>query len=505
MDQRATLEARSAGLRARDVSLTDVDRRRTELWATAVSVVAMVSVLASVAPTRLPWVADAAPAWTLRLSLALLASAFVAYVAEKELHLRRLQRMLLDERVLSHAYAERVRQLALLADGARAVNSILDVDEVLKRLLDRALAIVDARSGSVLLLDAPGGTLRVACVTGEYRCAGDVVDLAGLPRGASIDEHVPVFEPASPAAPSMITVPLVHRDELLGALEVQGHDGFQLTEYDMQALSVFAEYVSVGLANARLYGEERSRVAELRELDEMKSQFLSTVSHELKTPLTAIIGSASVLRNTPVNEAEQAELLESVDRQARRLADMVDQLLVAGRMQERPNAVTAPADLCALVRLVVGDFSLSGREVAVDVPDACLVDIESGPLQQILWNLLDNAHKHGGPPVCLEVAERGSVTLCSVLDGGPGVPPEAKSEVFERFYRVDSAGGVPGMGLGLGIVRQLVEAVGGRVWIDDRPGGGAAVRVALPTHGHADPGAGLDTLARGWPTAPAAP
>lgn len=506
-------EARSAGLGHGDISLSGIDRRRTELWALAVSVVTATAALASLAPERLPWFAETAPTWTLRATLAMLSVAFVAYVFEKEVHLRQLQALLVDERILSRAFAERADQLASLAEGARAVNAVLDLDEVLTRLLDRALDMVRAHTGAVLVVEGSTSgdrptVLRAACVRGGRRAVGERIGSGEGPLGLGLRDRRPVLDTGDDERPSTIAVPLVHRDELLGALEVHADDGREFGEYEFQVLSVFADYVSVGLANARLYDVERSRVAELTELDEMKSQFLSTVSHELKTPLTSIIGSASVLRRAPTSDAERDEFLGSIDRQARRLAQMVDQLLVAGRLEEEPFHPDEVADLCEVAHLVVADLALAGRHVELDAPGSYPVRCGTGPLQQVLVNLIDNAHKHGSEPVRLEVASRGAVTVGSVLDSGPGVPVEARERVFDRFHRLDATGSRPGMGLGLPIVRQIVEACGGRVWIDSRPGGGTAVRVALATAPDGEaPGTRVAPVASGAgvATAPASP
>lgn len=483
-------EARSAGLGRRDVSLQTVDHRRMELWALAVAVVTTLAVIASIAPARMTGLLADTPASTVRISLGLLAFVFVAYVCEKEVHLRRLQEVLLDERVLNRAFAERVEQLVQLAEGARAVNADLDIDHVFARLLDRALEMMDAPVGSVLVVegghraDERTASLRAACVRGGGRVIGEEVSLRhGAVAEAVRSGRAMIADEAIEGedATARVIVPLVHRGDVLGALEVSAAEGRAFGDYEVQVLSVFAEYVSVGIANARILSDERTRVAELTKLDEMKSEFLSTVSHELKTPLTSIIGSASVMRRAPLSDAERDEFLESIDRQARRLAEMVDQLLIAGRVEEeRPDPHVA-ADLVATARLVASDFDHGGRHVELDLPSDCFVRCADGPLQQILVNLLDNAFKYGSTPVRLEVATRGAMVVCSVLDRGPGVPADSRELIFQRFHRLDATGAKPGMGLGLPIVRQIAERVGGRAWVDVRPGGGAAVRVTLPT------------------------
>ena len=100
----------------------------------------------------------------------------------------------------------------------------------------------------------------------------------------------------------------------------------------------------------------------------------------------------------------------------------------------------------------------------------------------MLTNLIENAHKYGADPVRVEVQVADDQVVLSVIDAGPGVPPEERERIFERFYRSDPNGTKPGMGLGLSIVRGLVESCGGTVWVEDAPGGGAAFRVALRTN-----------------------
>jgi len=343
---------------------------------------------------------------------------------------------------------------------------------------------VGAQTGAVLVVDEDAGagdeSLVAACVRGDGREQGQRVAWRDAHVGRALVDRVPILEPARGEEPSLIAVPLLHRGDLLGALEVRAEDGREFTDYELQVLALFADYVSVGLVNARLYGVERMRVAELTELDGLKSQFLANVSHELKTPLTSIIGCVSLLRRAALNEDERAEFFDSIDRQAKRLAEMVDQLLVAGRLEEDPQVADEVADLSDVVSMVAADVAVIGRHVEVDAPESCPVQCGPQVLQQVLWNLVDNAYKYGAPPVRIEVAPRDTMVVLSVVDHGAGVPIDERDRVFDRFHRVDANTDQPGIGLGLPIVRRLLEARGGRVWIDDSVGGGAAVRVAVP-------------------------
>ena len=210
----------------------------------------------------------------------------------------------------------------------------------------------------------------------------------------------------------------------------------------------------------------------------MKSQFVASVSHELRTPITSIRGAVAASRRTD-QPAQREELLDVVDRQSGRLQAMVEEMLVAARMQESANRPTMQQiDLCALVQLTAMDSQVAGRPVELDLPSSA-VRAEPEALRRVLTNLIENAHKYGAEPIRVSVQVDDDPVVMSVTDRGPGVPPEERERIFERFYRVDPNGTKPGMGLGLSIVRGLVESCGGTVWVEDGPGGGAAFRVVV--------------------------
>jgi two-component system sensor histidine kinase KdpD len=274
-------------------------------------------------------------------------------------------------------------------------------------------------------------------------------------------------------------VPLVNRGQLLGVLTVLAPESGEFEDEDLDILSLFAEPVAAAIAKAGLYEAERANVAKLLESDRMKSQFVASVSHELRTPITSIRGAVAASRRTD-DPAQREELLDVVDRQSGRLQAMVEEMLVAARMQENANRPTMqPIDLCALVKLTALDSHVAGRTVELELPEHCMVRAEPEALRRVLTNLIENAHKYGSSPIRVAVQVADDQVVMSVIDRGPGIPPEERERIFERFYRVDPNGTKPGMGLGLSIVRGLVESCGGTVWVEDAPGGGAAFRVSL--------------------------
>ncbi|MCZ7527459.1 MAG: HAMP domain-containing histidine kinase [Acidimicrobiia bacterium] len=211
----------------------------------------------------------------------------------------------------------------------------------------------------------------------------------------------------------------------------------------------------------------------------MKTQFVASVSHELRTPLTSIRGAVTASRRCG-DQAQRDELLDVIERQAHRLSMMVEEMLTSARIERESKVpLLRRLDLAALVRLVALDSQVAGRPVTVRAPDRCEVRADPEALRRIVGNLIENAHKYGEAPIRVSLEQSGDQVVLSVVDSGPGVPASERQQIFERFFRAERTKNQPGLGLGLPIVRGLVDALGGRVWVEDAPGGGAAFRVAL--------------------------
>lgn len=493
MSERIRREARVVGLRGfRTPSLEAVERRRMQLW--IVTTILLVGVSVGTAIVSL-WAGSPLQTWltpsVLRASVVLLSIGFCAYAIEKELHLRKLARLLIDERVLTAAFSNRLREVSVLLEAGKAMNSVLDLRSVLDIILGGALDLLSGKSGSILLRD--GDQLRAGCVRGNdqardrrIRLGEGIAGHVALSRepllinGEADPADFPGLAPHEQYVDSAMCVPLVNRDELLGVLNVNADPDREFTEYDLRALSLFAEQAASAIANARLFEAERSHVAELLELDRLKSDFVALVSHELRTPLTSILAAAKTAQR-PEMQDQNRELVHIIERQSRRLSSMVEDLLTAARLeQELTLPPLAEVDLGALVRLAARDFEVTDRPVEVEAPESVRVLGDPEALRRILDNLLDNAHKHGSPPIRVTVEERPDGVVLSVVDGGPGVPAEDRERVFERFYRLNRRP-QPGLGLGLPIVRGLVSSCGGSIWIEEAAEGGAAFRVALPS------------------------
>jgi signal transduction histidine kinase len=225
----------------------------------------------------------------------------------------------------------------------------------------------------------------------------------------------------------------------------------------------------------------------LLELDELKSDFLSLVSHELRTPLTSIIGFSRTLMTLPLGVEQHQRYLGIIESEGKRLAALVDEYLDISQIESgRFELRCAPVDMARLVQEVVeqietGSGARIGTALSGELP---VVTGDAGRLRRVLLNLTENALRYtrkGTTPVVSAAAADGGVCV-SVQDHGPGLTAEESARVFEKFYR--GRDGITtrsrGSGLGLTIARRIVEAHGGRLWVESEPGHGATFRFWIP-------------------------
>ena len=227
-----------------------------------------------------------------------------------------------------------------------------------------------------------------------------------------------------------------------------------------------------------------------RELDELKSRFFASVSHDLRTPLTLILAPTQRLIDSPEISAAARRDLEVVARNARTLNRQVDDLLDVAKIEAgRMTLDYAATDLCRLTRFVAGHFEVLAEEkhiaVAIETPEALWAEVDSAKVQRVLLNLLSNAFRFtpAGGRVRIALRPQGDDrAVFRVTDSGPGVPVEQRAAVFERFLQLD--GGATrrfgGTGLGLAIAHDLVALHGGEISLDEAPEGGARFVVDLP-------------------------
>jgi len=226
-----------------------------------------------------------------------------------------------------------------------------------------------------------------------------------------------------------------------------------------------------------------------RHLDEMKSQLLSTVSHELRTPLASIKGFASTLLRDDVQwePAAQREFLQIIDQEADRLSELIANLLAMSRLEAGVLRMDFErVALPPLVEQVLAEMQprVRGHTLSADVPaDLPEVWADERRVRQVLHNLIENALKYSGSgEVAVRARREGEVVHLSVSDQGIGIRADQLERIFERFYQVDGAATrrAGGVGLGLSICKGIVEAHGGRIWVESTPGAGSTFHFTLP-------------------------
>jgi two-component system OmpR family sensor kinase len=250
----------------------------------------------------------------------------------------------------------------------------------------------------------------------------------------------------------------------------------------------------LGLAlNAMLAQIERA-FREREASEHRLRQFLADASHELRTPLAAIRGYAELFRLGAANDPEQsASSMQRIEDEAKRMGDLVENLLMLARLDQLPETAREPVEISSLVAEAAQDARVTApdRRINVQTTGPATVMGDSGQLRQVVSNLVRNAlvHTPAGTAVDLRVSEERDEAMLEVRDHGKGLPAEDSDVLFERFWRADPGRnrGAGGAGLGLSIVRAVVEAHGGRVAAANAPGGGAVFTVRLPLAAQSSP------------------
>ena len=314
-----------------------------------------------------------------------------------------------------------------------------------------------------------------------------------------IDPHLRLDTPAGPFYAAL--VPLRSQRWVYGIFSPEGAILAAVRQETRRALMVVfltaLGAAAVGLAAARwvagLVGREQQARLRAEEANRLKDEFLSTVSHELRTPLNAIVGWAWILLGGRLDEEATRRAVQTIERNARAQSQIIDDLLdvsriVTGKLQLKIGEVSLPAVVEAAADAVRPAAQAKDIGIATRIeplPETAELRADAARLQQVVWNLLSNAVKFTQPGGRVDVfagAEHGQACI-RVTDTGIGLPPELLPYVFDRFWQADSSPSrsYGGLGLGLSIVRHLVELHGGTVHVEsDGEGRGAVFTVRLP-------------------------
>jgi two-component system sensor histidine kinase KdpD len=340
-----------------------------------------------------------------------------------------------------------------------------------------------------VLLEAPDGRLDNVA-TGDHAFTPDDKERSVLEWVFSHDKPAGLGTDTLPSATALY-VPLRGAQGRVGVLGVKPNDPRRFNDAEQRTLlDVFASQIASALERSRL--AEQAQLANLRmEAERLRSSLLSSVSHDLRTPLSVITGAASALLESepPLASAARRDLAETIHEEAQRLNRLVRNLLDMTRLASGAVKVAKewqPVEGVIGAALGRVEDQLRGRMVDVGVPpDLPPVPIDGLLIEQVLINLLENIAKYtpSGTPVEISAHVEANAVVVEIADRGPGIPRELVDRIFDKFYRLPREGASGGAGLGLAICRGIVEAHGGRIWAENRDGGGAVFRFALPIEG----------------------
>ncbi|NUQ78680.1 MAG: GAF domain-containing protein, partial [Polyangiaceae bacterium] len=397
-------------------------------------------------------------------------------------------------------YSERMRQLA---DAAVAINSTLSIEEMLQRVTEHARQLIGAHQAVISLTINQNWAQSVSAVSlsekyAEWRSYSEASDGSGIYSlicrhnkpmrltQAELTSH-PAWKGFGKSAskhPPMrgwLAAPLTGRDGgNLGLLQLSDKYEGDFTESDEAIAVQLAQMASVAVENAGLLQEteaaRKTAEAERRDaerLNRLKDEFLATVSHELRTPLQAILGWSRLLRGGQADSSRLAKGLEVIDRNAKVQAQLIEDILdvsriIAGKVRINDATVNIASVVRAAIDTTRPAADAKRIELTAEIdPEIGVIAGDEDRLQQVVWNLLTNAVKFtpSGGRVSVRAARVGTQVEITVADSGAGIAAEFLPHVFERFRQADAtttrAHG--GLGLGLAIVRHLVEMHGGTV------------------------------------------
>ncbi len=385
---------------------------------------------------------------------------------------------------------------------ARALGSSLELDQAFGAFIRELRSLIPFDRTAIILSEE--GRIRVMATAG---IAHDEVLRPGeaLPAGALIHEVMRTGETVyrrdmrDHAYPEEVTLteiglcsrlaaPLLVGARPIGMLALlrSRPDAFDADELELAAL--LGRLVATAVQNIRAYESERETVDELRRLSALRADFVSLVSHELRSPMAAVIGAARTLQERwhELSSEHRSSFLALIADETNRLATLIGDVLDTSRIEAGTFSYSfSEVDVDELVHDAVATAMLGQDEISIVAAPGAGVPFVRGDrerLRQVLSNLIENAAKYSqarGEVTVSTLAENGRV-LVSVEDRGPGIPRDQQELIFEKFGRAHVGLGKPGTGLGLFIARSIAEAHGGRLTVRSAPGQGATFTLDLP-------------------------
>jgi signal transduction histidine kinase/methyl-accepting chemotaxis protein len=407
------------------------------------------------------------------------------------------------------ALQKRIQELTALYEGSTAVTvkSGLNLEHVLQAVTTSVKEVIQGTDQVIVyLLDESGRRLTPRASTvddlrhlpnlnfdegGQLRVWLDI----GKPQAthlSNINIHSLNGNFSKDGATEVLIAPLVAGQEVIGMLALAPAETYPLTELwdedKERLLGTMANQVAIAIKNAQLFEATQRAYEELKKLDDLKTQFINIAAHELRTPLGAMMGYASYAEKRAPEKLKKS--MRFMVASTVRMRTMVDAMLTIQRLDAGTAFLrVTTVDISEVINKVVSDFEamaeLEGHTLKVNLPEGLpLVEADPEKISLVLSNLISNAIKFTseGGHIVVSAQDYLKGILVSVEDSGVGIAPEDQERIFDRFYQVRAGhlAGHGGIGLGLTIVKQLVELHEGRVWLESQLGKGTTFFFTIP-------------------------
>ena len=416
--------------------------------------------------------------------------------------------VIIERARLYHEMQRRLDEVSTLHSFAQQLSTSLDMHQVLDSIVSSLKQVLGCRSVNIWLADAETQMLEIHIATGlqaKWRHAarlewgeGIAGQVAATARPIYVpDTHNVDFIFFDPVVRSLLCVPLIVHERVIGVLAIDQDVPDAFTPNDERLLAIVAAQAAVAIENARLYEALKERAqrleqayTELQAVDRVKDELVQNISHELRTPLTFIRGYVELLMDGEMGQIndQQRESLAIVADKTNTITRLVSDIIFLQQL-EHESLQMADLDMVQVARRAIqgcqATASAMGIKLEVVAPTGLLLArADRDRVNQVLDNLLGNAIKFSpnGGRITVQLAAVDGMVQVSVSDTGIGIPADQLERIFDRFYQVDGSATrkFGGAGLGLTIVKRIVEAHGGRIWAESQVGRGSTFLFTLP-------------------------
>jgi signal transduction histidine kinase len=415
--------------------------------------------------------------------------------------------------VREEMYKERIREMEECISNlervlklVRVINATLESTELLDIIVQVVTELLQTESASIMLIDKETGELHFKAVAGENRASVRpiAVPMEGSIAGQIATRNQPLLirdvksdprwyrqadEKSGFVTRSIIGVPMQVQGKVIGVVEAVNKRGdAEMTWEDVRLLAVLADQAAIAIQNAELLAELKSAYEELNRLDQMKSDFIAVAAHELRTPLSLILGYAMFLRAEASGETQ--EQLNIVLQSAMRLRSLIEDMVNLREVES--GEVALELETFSVQEMIFGtveDLSpiaeAKQQRICLSMPcEPIVVKADRNKMTLVVSNLLSNAIKftREGSKVGVQAGSKGGYAWFTVWDTGIGIPKKELRHIFDRFYQIEPSLSrhYEGMGLGLSIAKAMVDLHHGRIKVQSKEGRGSAFTVSVP-------------------------